>query len=95
MTDNTILIVEDDKSLGQALADTLDMPVQIFKTKESTSLGAAIFAADGSGFYSGIEEAAEQMVEIEKVCQPDPENVEVYKQAHKNWTAIHKKISGS
>jgi autoinducer 2 (AI-2) kinase len=69
----------------QILADTLGIPVEVPVVKEASALGAAIMAGKGIGLYSGIKEAARNLVKMEKTFSPDKENQEIYKRAFGKW----------
>ena len=74
---------------SQILADVLCLPVEVPVVKEATALGAAIMAGKGIGLYSGIKEAARELVKIEKVYYPNRENREIYEQAYGQWKAAY------
>jgi len=62
----------------QCTADIFNVPVSRTSTAETCSLGAAISAAVGSGFYKSYDEAVANMVHVSDTFQPIPENVELY-----------------
>ncbi len=62
----------------QMFADILDIPVQITSAEELGTLGAAMTAAVGSGFYTSLYEAAESMVKISKTFYPDSSHTRIY-----------------
>ena len=55
------------KSAGfsQIMTDVIGMETEVTKEKECTVLGAAILGAFGSGHFTSIDEAVDQMVQIE------------------------------
>ena len=57
-------------------------------TTEASSLGAAIAAAVGAGWYGTFEEAADKMSSIKKVIKPDMGNNKIYREFYN----IYKKI---
>ncbi|MCL2214170.1 MAG: autoinducer-2 kinase [Treponema sp.] len=73
----------------QILCDVLGIPVDVPEVKEATALGAAIMAGKGIGIYSGICEAAGNLVKTEKTFFPDVKNREVYDKAFKNWQTVY------
>jgi glycerol kinase len=53
-------------------ADIYNLPIELTKTSEATSLGAAMCAAVGHGFYKDLSEAADHMVKLDKRYDPIP-----------------------
>ena len=42
-------------------------------------------AAVGAGIYADYEEAAKNMVRVTRCYEPNPDNVELYKDAYATW----------
>lgn len=61
----------------QATADIFNCPVSRTDTAETCSLGAAISAAVGSGFYKDYDDAVAHMVRVTDTFYPVPENVKL------------------
>lgn len=72
----------------QITADVLGLPVTRPRSIQTCTLGAAILAAVGAGFYSSCEEAAAQMCQSDRVFQPDPVNYRIYDSIYKGRIAI-------
>lgn len=66
----------------QMLADMYGCPVKTISSKEGPALGAAILAGVGAGLYSNVESACKAMIQIEKNCEPIPQNQTKYQQYH-------------
>lgn len=65
--------------LMQMHADVTGIPIYITKESQSAGcLGDAMVAAMGSGLYVSLKEAADNMVEIDKVYTPNQANHEEY-----------------
>ena len=62
----------------QILADILDAPLQVPRTAELGTLGAAMNAAVGVGYYDNHGQAAGQMLTIGSEVEPNPRNRGVY-----------------
>lgn len=63
---------------GQMCADMFGVPARIHQTPhEATSLGAALTAGVGIGWYKNFREAA-ACVHVQRTYTPDPENTAVY-----------------
>jgi autoinducer 2 (AI-2) kinase len=71
------------------VADTLGLPVRIPAVKESTALGAAMFAGIGAGLYDDVTEVTERLVRFERTIEPDPANAQVYADAFARWSQVY------
>ncbi|HUW94082.1 MAG TPA: FGGY-family carbohydrate kinase [Bacteroidales bacterium] len=67
----------------QITADIFNMPTFKPHTYETSSLGAAINAAVGMGFYSDYEGAVKSMTRTGEEFLPDIKNVEIYSELYK------------
>lgn len=70
---------------NQMLADVTGMPVQLYESKETTSLGAAICAAVGASGYNGFDDAIKHMVREKKLVNVNREVHEKYQTYYFNW----------
>ncbi|HEB30400.1 MAG TPA: xylulose kinase [Spirochaetes bacterium] len=59
-------------------ADVSNIPIHVTEFSEATVLGSAVCAAVGAGIYNELAEAAENMVRIKRVIEPDEENHRKY-----------------
>jgi autoinducer-2 kinase len=73
----------------QIVADTLGIPIRIPLVKESTALGAAIYAGLGAGLYEEAGAAAERLVRFERTCEPDPAAAAAYQDLYEQWLAVY------
>ncbi|MGH7765269.1 MAG: autoinducer-2 kinase [Candidatus Dormibacteraceae bacterium] len=73
----------------RVLADVLGLPVKVPRVKESTALGAAIFAGIGAGLYSDVADAAKQVVGFEKTLEPDPGTHGRYEDLYAQWLSVY------
>jgi autoinducer-2 kinase len=73
----------------RVLADVLGLPVKVPAIKESTALGAAMFAGIGAGLYPDVATAASQAVSIEVTVNPDPEAHGRYRELYANWLRVY------
>ncbi len=71
------------------VADVLGLPARIPAVKESTALGAAMFAGIGVGLYQDVTEVAQRVVRFERTIEPDPANAEVYADAFARWSQVY------
>ena len=73
----------------QILADVLGLPVTLPRVKESTALGAAIFAGIGAGMYSDVASAAGRVVSHERTVEPDAETHLSYRKLYEDWRGLY------
>ncbi len=73
----------------RVVADVLGLPVRVPKVKESTALGAAIFAGIGAGIYQDVTSAAAQVTSFERTIEPDPNTHARYEELYARWLDIY------
>jgi autoinducer 2 (AI-2) kinase len=73
----------------RVLADVLGLPVRVPRVKESTALGAAIFAGVGAGLFPDVATAARKVVSFEKTVDPDPETHGRYRELYERWVRVY------
>ena len=70
----------------QMFADVFNKPVELTTITELGSLGAAMCAGVGSGVFSGLEDAVEKCVHVEKTFIPDKQSHLVYQNIFDQWS---------
>ena len=75
----------------QILADTLGRPVRIPIVKESTALGAAIYAGVGVGVYEDAATAAQDIVGFERTVEPGAEDSAAYDDLYERWLELYRR----
>ena len=76
----------------QIQADIMGLPVKTLRgAAEGGAYGAAVVAGVGAGIWGSIEEAA-QMLTVETVTQPVPENVEKYNSIIKTYSGLYQDL---
>ena len=73
----------------QIVADVLGLPVRIPVVTESTSLGAAAYAALGVGMYRDIDEAVAGIVHFDRTVEPRSAEHDAYEQLYEQWRAVY------
>jgi autoinducer-2 kinase len=73
----------------QILADTLGRPVRIPVVKESTALGAALYAGVGAGLYDDALATAAQLARFERTFEPSPDATAVYRELYERWAELY------
>ncbi len=76
---------------NQMRADILGIPVKVVKQKETTVLGAALFALAGAGIYSSADEARSHVAYATEDYIPT-EDREIYEELYNDYLTI---LSGS
>ena len=75
----------------QVVSDVLGVEVKIPVIKESTSLGAAICAGRGAGWYDDVQRAAGGLARTEKKIEPSRKNHELYRALYSNWLEVYER----
>lgn len=65
----------------QMLVDSTGIPLTVSKSLEASSLGAAMIAAVGAGWFDSYDEASRSMSATGETYQPDPD-------AHRAWKVL-------
>jgi len=73
----------------RVLTDVLGIPVSVPRVKESTALGAAMFAGIGAGLYRDVANAARQVVSFESTLEPDPATHARYGELYESWSRVY------
>jgi autoinducer-2 kinase len=73
----------------QIVADVLGIPIQVPVVKESTALGAAIYAGVGAGCYDDAAAAGARLARFERRCEPDPGAMAAYRELYDRWAAVY------
>ena len=79
----------------QIHADILKMPVNLSRESEACALGSAMAAAVAAGVYLDFDEAADVMVAIEKVIEPDPTHAGVYDELFGRYVELYQRLNGT
>jgi len=75
----------------QIVADVLGLPVRVPAVKESTALGAAIYAGVGAGLYDDAGAAAERLVRFERTFEPDAAAAQAYGEIYGRWLELYRR----
>jgi autoinducer 2 (AI-2) kinase len=76
----------------QIVADVVGLPVRVPVVKESTALGAAIYAGIGAGLYRDLAEVTGTIVRFERTVDPNDEARRAYDDAYGLWRAVYPKM---
>jgi autoinducer 2 (AI-2) kinase len=75
----------------QIIADAIGVPVRIPAVKESTALGAAIYAGVGAGLYNDPSETARDLVRFERTAEPNAAAHETYSGLYDRWIELYQR----
>jgi autoinducer 2 (AI-2) kinase len=78
----------------QIVADVLGVAVRVPVVKESTALGAAMYAGLGAGLYADIDEVAGRLARFERTVEPDPTARAAYDAHYARWAELYPRILG-
>jgi len=78
----------------QIVADVLGVAVRVPVIKESTALGAAIYAGLGAGLYADLDEVASRLARIERTIEPEPVARDSYDAHYARWAELYPRILG-
>ena len=70
-------------------ANVLGIPLELVKTEQGPGYGGAMLAMVGCGKYDSVQAAADSLVEVADVVQPDPELTERYEQKYQLFKKIY------
>lgn len=82
----------------QIHADTTGLPVHVPASPDAPSVGAAILAAKGAGYYSSIDEGIAAMVRPGTTIEPRQDAMAAYEQIYARYKALYpalKNITGT
>ena len=71
------------------LANVLDIPLEMVKTEQGPGYGAAMLALVGCGAYESVRAAAEALVELASVTEPDPAIAARYEERYQKFKKIY------
>lgn len=71
------------------MANVLGIPVQTIESEEGPGYGGAILAAVGCGEYASVEEAAEKLVKVIGVTEPDADLTAKYEAKYQQFKEIY------
>lgn len=75
----------------QIIADVLNCRVKVPLVKESTALGAALYAGMGAGVYDDLPTVARSIVSFEKPFEPDTATHRRYEELYDLWSRVYRR----
>lgn len=76
------------------IANVMDLKVEVIESEEGPGYGGAILAAVGCGEYASVEEAAEKLVNVIEIVEPDTELVQKYEERYQRFKKIYPAVRG-
>lgn len=71
------------------IANVMNLSVESIESEEGSALGGAILAAVGCGYYPDVKTAADHIVKVTGVTEPDPELVEKYEKKYRKFRMLY------
>lgn len=78
----------------QIKSDITGKAMAVPASDTATTLGAALLAGVGTGFYEDYEEAVSQTVKVTRIHHPDPEKKAVYDKNYETYLELYRSLSG-
>ena len=76
----------------QIKADVSGKRISVPSSDTATTLGAAILAGIGTGFYASYEDAVVSTIKVTRVHEPDPDNHARYERSYQCFRAIYENL---
>ena len=76
---------------AQIIADTLGLPVRIPVVKESTALGAALYAGVGAGLFADAAQMAREITRVERTVEPQADARAAYDGLYEQWSELYRR----
>ena len=70
-------------------ANVLGIPLELLKTEQGPGYGGAMLAMVGCGKYASVQAAADALVEVAAVVEPDPELTARYEARYQQYRTIY------
>ena len=71
------------------IANVMNLSVETLEAEEGPAMGGALLAAVGCGVFPNVEAAADAVVKITSVEEPDPELVKLYEERYQTFRKIY------
>ena len=76
----------------QIRADIYKKPIAVVETFEGGTLGSAMLAGVAAGAYQDVGEAANRLVKIARIIEPDPKASSIYDQQFEIFKDLHDRM---
>ena len=71
------------------MANVLGIPLEMVKTEQGPGYGAAMLAMVGCGVFESVQAAADALVEVSSVTEPDPALTALYDAQYRKYKKIY------
>ena len=78
----------------QIKADVTGRRIVVPASDTATTLGAAMLAGVGTGFYRDYEEAVQETVQVTRTHEPNLSDKAVYDQTYETYLELYRSLSG-
>ena len=79
----------------EIIASDTNLALEEINIDEGPALGAAILAGVGTGVYASVPEAADSIIKVERVVEPNPEWVEIYSELYVVYAGLYTALKPS
>lgn len=79
----------------QMKADITGRRIEVPSSDTATTLGAAILAGIGIGWYESYEDAVKETVKVTRVHEPDMEKHEIYKKHYQTYRTLYEDLKAT
>jgi autoinducer-2 kinase len=77
----------------EILSSIIGKPVIATEITEGTSVGCAICAAVGAGYYNNLKDGVKAAIKYKKEVKPNDKIIDVYNSGYNRWKEIYSKIT--
>ncbi|UJL45767.1 xylulokinase [Virgibacillus sp. NKC19-16] len=78
-----------NESWLQMQADIVNAKVIKLKSEQGPGMGAAMLAAYGNGWFSSLQDCADEFLKVDQIYEPIPSNVKTYQKLYKIYQMVY------
>ena len=83
-----------EQIVSQIKADITGKKIVVPASDTATTLGAALLAGVGTGFYQDYEEAVKETVSVTRTHEPDLRVKEIYDKTYETYLELYRSLAG-
>ena len=70
-------------------ANVLGIPLELLQTEQGPGFGGAMLAMVGCGRFDSVQQAADALVHVSQVVEPQPELTALYEQRYRRYSTLY------
>ncbi|MGI6070160.1 MAG: xylulokinase [Blautia sp.] len=78
----------------QIKSDITGKPIIVPNSDTATTLGAAILAGVGIGYYDSFQDAVDTTIQVKREHQPNPANKQIYDETYHTYLRLYEELKG-